>query len=328
MKRYPWLMPAYQQLISPLYQQRAPHAWLISYVAGSGEMVLLNQFIATLFCTNEDPKPCGTCHSCLLYKAGTHPDFYSIFVAKDKKLISIEQIRKLIEKVYEHAQQGGVKVIWIKKAALLSEGAANALLKTVEEPPSNTYFILSDEQPNRIIATIRSRCFAYYLPTPNLADGIHWLQSRFPDYNSNQLATALLLTKNAVLAAGRLLRPESWQKRQQFCQMLSKTAAKGEFWSMLAPLNAGNSSKEMDWFCSFLLDAIKAKCRAGKYITNRDQVALVRAFARHDTEIIMSWYTLWQTAAQEMNTISGLNQQLILANLLAQSEKVNYLQHN
>lgn len=322
MEQYPWFISAYQQLISPLLQQRAHHAWLISYVTGSGEAELIQAFIATLLCQSGNEKSCEFCHSCLLYQAGNHPDFYHITAEKDKKCIRVDQIREMRDKIYEHAQQGGVKVVWIENAALMSEGASNALLKTLEEPPADTYFVLSEEQPKRIIPTIRSRCYAFYLPTPDLENGICWLQKKYRNYHVHQLATALLLNKNAPLAAEQLLRSDHWAKRQQFCQLVGETAAKGQFWSMLSYLNTGNLLKQSGWFCSLLLDAIKAKNRLGRYIINRDQVALIRVLARYDTEIINDWYVLWQTVAEQIKFIPGLNEQLILANLLAQSEIV------
>lgn len=322
MEQYPWLMPAYQQLISPLLRQRAHHAWLISYVIGSGEVELIQAFIAALLCLSGKEKSCGSCHSCLLYQAGNHPDFYHITVEKDKRFIGIDQIRKMIDKIYEHAQQGGVKAVWIENAALMSEGASNALLKILEEPPADTYFILSEEQPKQIIPTIRSRCYAFYLPSPDLESGICWLQGKYQHYHVHQFATALLLNKNAPLAAEKLLRSDHWAERQQFCQLVNETAAQGQFWPMLSHLNTGNLLKQNGWFCSLLLDAIKAKNRVGRYITNRDQVALIRVLARYDTKIINDWYVLWQTVAEQIKFIPGLNEQLILANLLAQSEIV------
>lgn len=322
MEQYPWLVAAYQQLISPLLRQRAHHACLIHYAIGSGEAELIRAFIATLLCQSGQEKSCESCHSCLLYQAGNHADFYHITAERDKKIIGIDQIRKMIDKIHEHAQQGGVKVVWIENAALMSEGASNALLKTLEEPPEYTYFVLSEEQPKQIITTIRSRCYAFYLSTPDLESSICWLQEKYKSYHVHQLATALLLNKNAPLAAEQLLRSDNWAKRQQFCQLVSETAAKGQFWPMLSYLNTGNSLEQNGWFCSLLLDAIKAKNRVGRYITNRDQVALIRVLARYDAEKINDWYVLWQKAAEQIKFIPGLNEQLILANLLAQSEIV------
>ncbi|MCO6524547.1 MAG: DNA polymerase III subunit delta' [Candidatus Schmidhempelia sp.] len=321
MKYYPWLDKAYRQLVQPLLIGRAHHAWLIHYTTGSGERLLLQRFFGRLLCLM--PKggiACGHCHSCLLFNAGTHPDYYHIQTEKDKKQIGVEQIRKLTDKVYEHAQQGGTKVIWIEQATCLTEAAANALLKTLEEPPNDTYFILTENNPQQLMVTLRSRCSLFYLSPPSLDEGMAWLQHHKLNYTENQLATALLLNHNAPVAASELLTTENWQLREQFCEHLGIHLAQKRFWSLLTILNTSQSKTKISWFCSLLLDAVKAKNRAGKYITNRDKVALIRLIARFNIDQIYDWYRLWNQAKLQLQTISSLNQELILANMLAQSE--------
>ena len=82
---------------------------------------------------------------------------------KGKSSLGIEPIRQVIETLYAHAQQGGAKVIWLPQAEQLTEAAANALLKTLEEPPEKTYFLLGCREPSRLMATLRSRCLYWHL---------------------------------------------------------------------------------------------------------------------------------------------------------------------
>ena len=96
----------------------------------------------------------GTGH--LLMQAGTHPDYYTLEPEKGKSALGIDAVREVSEKLYEHARLGGAKVVWLKDAALLTEAAANALLKTLEEPPEKTWFFLSCRDPGRLLATLRS----------------------------------------------------------------------------------------------------------------------------------------------------------------------------
>jgi DNA polymerase-3 subunit delta' len=91
----------------------------------------------------EGHKSCGHCHSCQLMQAGTHPDYYALSPEKGKSALGIDAVRDVNEKLYEHARLGGAKVVWISDAALLTDAAANALLKTLEEPPENTWFFLA-----------------------------------------------------------------------------------------------------------------------------------------------------------------------------------------
>ncbi|QIQ20913.1 DNA polymerase III subunit delta' [Zophobihabitans entericus] len=324
MLNYPWLVKPYQQLVEPIVQNRAHHALLINYVQGCGEGELITLLANRLLCLTPDQgQPCGHCHSCLLFKAETHPDFYIITVEKDKKTIGIDQIRQLTTKVYEHSQQGGAKVIWVKEAGLMTEAAANALLKTLEEPPEQTFFILSDAQLNKLPATIRSRCGYFYLAAPELDDSVNWLKQYYQNYNDNQLATALLLNHQAPLAAKVLLEPEHWQKREQFCQTLTELIPTNQFWLLLPALNNDDVLFRLHGFCSLLADAMKAQNKAGKFITHRDQVPLVRLLARIETTKLLALYQLWQHALQQLTSIAGLNQELVLSNLLAQSELIN-----
>lgn len=313
-------MPLYQQLLAPQKLGRPPHAWLIGYRRGSGENKLIAYFIATLFCGNRANSPCGRCHSCQLYYAGTHPDFYIVQVEPDRTLIRIDQIRMALEKVYEHAQQNGAKVVWIREASRLTEAASHALLKMIEEPPKNTTFILSTQDPDQLLLTLRSRCQQFYVYPPDLAIGMAWLESRYPNYSNNERAAALLLHQNAPLAAEQLLQPQAWQSRSKFYTALASTIASGDFWALLPEFNSGHINAKLYWFCSLILDALKAQARAGKYITNRDKVTLIRALAQYDTAVLQDWQQNWQTTLGYLKQIPGINETLILADMLAQSE--------
>ena len=86
-------------------------------------------------------------------QAGTHPDYYPLSPEKGKSALGIDAVRDVNDKLYERARLGGAKVVWISDAALLTDAAANALLKTLEEPPENTWFFLACEEPARLLTT-------------------------------------------------------------------------------------------------------------------------------------------------------------------------------
>lgn len=96
-------------------------------------------------------------------QAGTHPDYYTLAPEKGKNMLGIDAVREVTEKLNEHARLGGAKVVWVTDAALLTDAAANALLKTLEEPPAETWFFLATREPERLLATLRSRCRLHYL---------------------------------------------------------------------------------------------------------------------------------------------------------------------
>lgn len=148
MKWYPWLRPPFEQLVSSYQSGRGHHALLVQALPGMGADALVYALVRFQMChTPEGQKSCGKCHSCQLMQAGTHPDYYQLAPEKGKSTLGVDAVREITEKLYEHARLGGAKVVWVSDAALLTEAAANALLKTLEEPPVNTWFFLQCEEP-------------------------------------------------------------------------------------------------------------------------------------------------------------------------------------
>ena len=162
MKWYPWLRPHFEQLIGSYQAGRGHHALLIQALPGMGDEALIYALTRFLMCQQpEGHKSCGKCRGCQLMQAGTHPDYYLAEPEKGKSTLGIDAIRDISEKLYDRARLGGAKVVWIKEAAQLTEAAANALLKTLEEPPAHVIFILATTEIQKVPATILSRCQRY-----------------------------------------------------------------------------------------------------------------------------------------------------------------------
>lgn len=141
MKWYPWLRPSFEQLVAGYQAGRGHHALLLQALPGMGGEALIYALCRYLMCRQpEGNKSCGQCHSCQLMQAGTHPDYYTLAPEKGKSALGIDAVRDVNEKLYERSRLGGAKVVWAGDAALLTDAAANALLKTLEEPPENTWF--------------------------------------------------------------------------------------------------------------------------------------------------------------------------------------------
>lgn len=121
-----------------------------------------NQFLlflsAMLLCPDPEKKPCNHCQSCQLVLIGAHPDLIEIKPEKKTSAIKIESIRDLNEPVYLSPQLGFHRVVIIKSAEKMNSAASNALLKLLEEPPDNVYFILQATQLSTILPTVISRC--------------------------------------------------------------------------------------------------------------------------------------------------------------------------
>ena len=172
---YPWLAKLWRQWLLAKEQQGLPHAIGVPWQPKAGSEALMNALVAWLLCQQPASKACGTCKSCLLQQAGNHPDLLWV-KPEDGKKIGVDVIRDLQNKVWQHSSQAGATVVVIEKAEEMTEAAANALLKTLEEPPAQNYLIICPERFSRLLPTVRSRLTVYPMPKPSLTDVQDWLQ--------------------------------------------------------------------------------------------------------------------------------------------------------
>jgi DNA polymerase III subunit delta' len=171
-----WLEPARAQLAAAVEHGRVAHALLIQDAPGAGGDQLAVWMAQLLLCLAPGLKgPCGTCAGCTRLRENRHPDFTRIGLIDDSKQIRVEQARELSAHLALASHQGGYKVALIDPADALNWNAANALLKTLEEPPSRTVLILVAQQPSRLPATLLSRCQRLRIRTPERAAALQWL---------------------------------------------------------------------------------------------------------------------------------------------------------
>jgi len=181
-------------------QARQPHALLIHGPAGIGKLALAEHYAQSLLCEAKDPRraPCGECDGCRWFVAGSHPDFRRVEPealarrpedveepedpapaagkrAKPSIEIKVDQVRSLDGFLNLKSHRGARRVALVHPAEDMNPNAANALLKGLEEPPPGAFFLLVSHRPARLLATIRSRCVAVPVPTPDLAASAAWL---------------------------------------------------------------------------------------------------------------------------------------------------------
>jgi DNA polymerase-3 subunit delta' len=134
------------------------HAYLFTGPPGVGKHTVARTFAAALNCLDRPDDACGACRSCRKMAQGNHPDFHEIAKLEDKKFILIEQIRELIKTLQYAPYEGRVKVCLIADAEQMNPEAANALLKTLEEPNARTAIILTSSAAHQLLPTVVSRC--------------------------------------------------------------------------------------------------------------------------------------------------------------------------
>jgi DNA polymerase III subunit delta' len=164
-ERLPWLNGARGSIQTPWRAGRMTHALLLEGPVGVGKTALADWIARLVLCTG--------CH---LHAAGTHPDLFRVALAADRKDIAVDDVRDLIAALALKSYRGGAKVAIVEPADALNANGANALLKTLEEPAPNTLLILIASRPERLPATIRSRCQRVRVSQPAAADSLAWLE--------------------------------------------------------------------------------------------------------------------------------------------------------
>ena len=171
----PWLAPQIEQLRRARCANRYPTGLLIHDERGAGGEALA-RFAAQLALCRQPDAPCGRCRDCRMFGAAQHPDFIEVHPIEDSKLIRVEQVRELSEQLVLTAHGGGATVALIVPADSMNAHAANALLKSLEEPRAGVTLILVSATPSRMPATILSRCLRLRVATPARAASVTWLE--------------------------------------------------------------------------------------------------------------------------------------------------------
>lgn len=204
---YPWLVPVYQQLYHQYATDSLHHATLLSGQASIGKAMLARRFAERLLCSGDSMYACGECKSCLLLASDTHPDLTVITTEEKSRFIKVDQVRALIDKLGNSAQQGGNKVVIVNRADQLNVSSANALLKSLEEPTKNTYFVMLANGTDRLLPTVVSRCYVQRVATPSAQQSIDWLQGYAR--SKDDVDTALHIARGSPLQALHLLQADS-----------------------------------------------------------------------------------------------------------------------
>ncbi|WP_133012900.1 DNA polymerase III subunit delta' [Marinomonas flavescens] len=218
----PWLTASLHQVQALKKQKKLSHALLVTGADGVGQEVLARAMVKDLMCEELDQAAaCGYCHSCQLMAANTHPDFR--ILDGEEGTIKVDHIRQLTQKISQKPQVGNNKVVLITHAQAMNINAANAVLKALEEPADQTYFVLTSSQSSSLLPTIRSRCLLVNVPTPNIDEVKNWLSGQ-PD--GDELSTLFWLTTQPF----RLIDIEKQQKTAIYTGLPSalKTMLLGE----------------------------------------------------------------------------------------------------
>ncbi|MDO5743205.1 MAG: DNA polymerase III subunit delta' [Micrococcaceae bacterium] len=189
------------------------HAWLFTGPPGSGRSNAARAFAAALQCQLPDPsmRGCGECKACVTVLAGTHPDV--ALVATEKVNYQIEDVRELITKAQDRPSTAPWRVIIVEDADRMTERTTNVLLKSIEEPPPHTVWILCAPSPADVLVTIRSRCRSVSLAVPDRA-AVAELLVRRDGLTGEQAEFAARVSQSHIGIARRLARDGEARRRR------------------------------------------------------------------------------------------------------------------
>ena len=188
---YPWQQAQWERLQQARATDRLPHALLIHGPQGAGLHAFAEHLAAWMLCTGEQAPPCGTCKNCLLFAAATHPDMMRLQPEEEGKQIRIEAVRDLIDFTNLKSHGGRFKLALIEPAEAMNRNAANALLKTLEEPPPGTLIMLVTHRPLALPVTIRSRAQGVEIDCRPHGVTVAWLRQQLPEHAAAELCLDL-----------------------------------------------------------------------------------------------------------------------------------------
>ena len=257
----PWIAAQRDQLLA----QRG-HAWLLQGPSGLGQFELALELVRAWLCDAPTPHgACGQCGSCHAVAVHTHADLCvlmpeTVMLAlgwplpekaqaeiddkkrKPSREIRVEAMRDAVEFCQRTSARGRGKAVLVYPAEQMNTITANALLKTLEEPPGDTRFVLASEAAHLLLPTIRSRCLGHTLHWPDEAQALQWLQAQglAPEVAQAQLRAAGGRAQDALAQAQAGRSPATWAQ-------LPKALARGEVAALadLTPAQAINALQKL-----------------------------------------------------------------------------------
>lgn len=315
----PWLQPTWQRLWQQCKEGRLPHALMLSGINGLGKLAFAKQLSAALLCTqvSDAGEPCGQCHDCRLQTGEVHPNVLMVVPEKTGQAIKVDQVRDANAFVAESSFKGKTRVVIFEPADQLNLNAANALLKTLEEPANDAVIILVCHQMGTLPATIRSRCQRLHFTAPSTEQSLAWLNHQ--EVTSSIPLTVLLnLAGGAPYQALRLANDEHLPIRDAFYNTwIALSKREGDAIAYAQTFQKEELSLLLNLSLSFLTDVMRVKASEGVApLTNLDKAEVLTQLASK-TKVSLLASLMAQCARWQKQTYLGytLNKNLILETL-------------
>lgn len=208
-------------LLKTVKLKKVAHAYLFMGPAGVGKLTTALAFARALLCLSPvEGKSCNHCRHCQQVNTGNHPDLH--IIKPSGATIKLEQIHLLQKNVYYRSYQGGRQVYIIEDCDTMTLEAANALLKTLEEPPGNTVFLLVSSRPYGILPTIQSRCQQLWFKPMSVEQITEGLK-RYSSVNDRDAQMIASMAGGSLGQALNLIEGDITERRRKMLDILQKT---------------------------------------------------------------------------------------------------------
>lgn len=289
---YPWQVEQWQQFSQRKSQQRLPHALLLSGMQGMGKAHFAEAITHSLLCHKSSanttkgnaPSADCDCHACSLLNGRAHPNVLWIEPEKAGQAIKVDPIREVTEFVNQTSLQSGYRIVIINPANQMNVNAANALLKTLEEPSAGALLILISHQDAGLPATILSRCQRLAFPLPSQKIASDWLRNEIKQVDVDP-ELLLSISQGGPLSVLTLLQDDFMSVRASIVETLAALAEK-----KIDPVTAANHVQSADLMAilnisiSLVTDCMRLHMKCDQaLLINRDIVMLSTMVASRST---------------------------------------------
>ena len=320
MSIFPWQLDQWQHITDLKQKNRLPHALLLVGLEGTGKIKFAQALASALLCQLPGPTgfACGTCHACRLIEGKTHPNLLIVKPQDKSHIIKVDQIRELNEFLQQSALNGEYTIVIIHPAQVMNINAANALLKTLEEPANNSLLILVTPHSENLPRTIISRCQRLAFPKPKTEQALKWLRQELND-SGVDAELLLRLAHGAPLTAQQTAEDNFLPLRQEIYQTLPKLLGKPQSILHYAQsLQAHSPLQVIDLILSWVLDLLRLHLGASSMdIVNRDYAESLLALGKMTYLTPTTYYLDYLIALRkQLNTQIALNKQLVIESAL------------
>lgn len=300
--------PLEQSFIHAVEKNRLAHAYIFEGVKGVGKRNLALFIAQLLFCTNrqEGYAPCQECAHCIRVKDGNYPDLIEVY--PDGSTIKVEQMRQLKQQLSKKAMESNTKICLLHDVDTLTSGAANSLLKFLEEPDGSIVFFLLTTQLSRVLPTIQSRCQIIRFQTPTTAAVQKQLLEKGVVSSNAMIASALASNSDqayrlATDEAFQTLRQESWQWFVRLFQNRNRGFVTIQ--SQLLPLvtNREQTQRLLELLLLNVRDALCVAMGVKEAVIQQDRLSILEDIAHRYS--MKQWITIHETIIEMFSKIQA-----------------------